>query len=144
MRDNPVVKVGNAVIFEFIFRSGDRERLPYIIVDDPLSDLDKGLISNKSPLARILLGEKTGSIIPYFTEELMAIEIKSIHQPVSSPQNMPDRRRKLIQDISSKITFREVLLFACSSDTKWGSYDPDALDYQSWKNERSDNDNDQS
>lgn len=139
-----IVKLGDVVQFDLIYRTGQREHFTLTIVDDSYSDLQAGLLSCSSQIGRIILGEKTGSIIPYFTDEFEAIQIISSTQPSEPSSKSPNKRRKEnMEEILSQIEFRDALLFASSSDTKWGSYDADGMSYQSWTDKDSDSTDDE-
>jgi hypothetical protein len=133
MDEKLVVKLGHLVELDLIYRTGERERMRLTIIESPLSDLDSGLLSNESSLAKTILGEEQDCIIPYFTDELEGIHVISVSRnpektDIGTIKDIKSNRR----DILSQIEFREALLFASSSDTKWGSYDADSLKYETW------------
>jgi hypothetical protein len=87
------------------------------------------------------MGETPGILIPYFTEELMAVEIISIKESTrKSAENAAEKRRSAVKDAVDQIEFRNAVLFAASTDTKWGEYDADGLDFEQWKERRSQDD----
>jgi hypothetical protein len=135
MKEEVHIKLGDRVAFDLIFRSGKREYLEFIIVDESIANPEARLLSCKSPLAQVILGEKVGSVIPYFTDELMAIQILTITLGPEFPLLYATREREeRMREILSQIEFRDALLFASSSNSKWGNYDADGMNYQSWKN----------
>jgi len=143
MKNIRVVKLGDEVEFDLIYQTGKRERIKLTIVDSSPSDLDVGLLSHNSPIARNIIGEEPGSVIPYFTDEIVGIHIISFTQ--KSFQSFPDtnnRRKEKLVNTLKQIEFREALLFASSTDTKWGSYDPDGLTYEAWADNISKTDED--
>ena len=90
------------------------------------------------------MGEKIGVTIPYFTEELMAVEILSIRESTRTPEtNTASQREAALKDAQDQIEFTNAVLFAASVDTKWGEYDADGLDFDEWKARRSKGDNPQ-
>jgi hypothetical protein len=121
---------------DIVFRSRDKERLSFSIVPEEQSNIELGLLSEKSPLAKAILGEKPGVTVPYFTQEIIAISILSVNESNRDLDSCTKKRREnFIKDTLSKIQFRDALLFASSTDTKWGSYDADGLDYSTWHND---------
>ena len=58
------------------------------------------------------------------------LEIRSGETDLESPKINPKRPTQ--DDIKAQIAFREAQLFASSGNTKWGSYDPDGWDQESW------------
>ena len=133
MEEKQVVKLGHQVEFDLVYRTGKRDRLVLTIVDSSMSDLDSGLLSIASLIAQSILGEEQGCVIPYFTDELEALHIISFSQhPDQTISDPPTRLKESMREILNQIEFRDALLFASSSDTKWGSYDADGMTYQSW------------
>lgn len=130
MEKDRIIEVGDEVGFELILRNGSKEQLIFTIVEDNYSDVEKGYLSNHSPIAVLLLGEKVGSIIPYFTDETIGIEILSLRNSTHPPSEITHQRRKRMGEIFNQIEFRDAVLFASSVNTKWGNYDPDALSHQ--------------
>ena len=136
----PYVQIGFCVEIKLLSRSGESEHLEFDIVPDEQADYQAGFLGVSTPLAKAILGEKTGITIPYFTDELMAIEILSIRESTRIPA--PDaaaRRDTAVQNAKEQIEFTNAVLFAASVDTKWGTYDADGLDYEKWKARQSKN-----
>ena len=132
------VEVGCLVELEFRSRSGEREHLEFDLVPDAQADYQAGFLGASTPLAQAVLGEKAGVTIPYFTDELMAVEIISIRESTRVPEtNAATKREAALKDAQDQIEFTNAVLFAASVDTKWGEYDADGLDYQDWKAKRS-------
>ena len=103
------------------------------IVPDEMSELSQNLMGVTSPLARAILDEKVGILIPFFTEEIMAVQVLEIRPGETDLKSHRIKPKKLTQDeIKAQIAFREAQLFASSGNTKWGSYDPDGWDQDSW------------
>jgi hypothetical protein len=127
MDNDRYIGIGDEVEFELILRNGCKQKLIFTIVDHKYSDVEKGFLSNHSPIAILILGEKVGSVIPYFTDETKGIEILSIRKPTHLPTITPNQRKKTMSQILNQIEYRDAILFASSVDTKWGSYDPDSM-----------------
>ncbi len=126
-------QIGTQICFDLIDRAGNRERLTYDIVPDSQADSDSGFLSASAPIAQAVLGETAGSLIPYFTAELQAIHLLEINPSTRQP-NKANAQQKAAQhqETLHQLQYRDALLFAASANTKWGSYDPDGLNYDHW------------
>ena len=132
------VRIGSCVEVELSARSGGHERLKFDLVPDEQADYQAGFLGVSAPLAQALLGEKAGVTVPFFTDELMAVEILSIRKSTRAPDNETAAQRDAaLKDAKDRIEFTNAVLFAASVDTKWGNYDADGLDYETWKARRS-------
>jgi hypothetical protein len=127
------VQPGYCVSINLLYRSGKREHLEFDLVTDKQSDYQAGFIGISTPFAKAILGEKAGITVPYFTDELLAIEILSIRESTRTAADTAVQRDSAVQDAKDQIEFTNAVLFAASVDTKWGSYDADGLDYEKWK-----------
>ncbi len=130
----PCVQPGSCVAIKLLSRSGETEHLEFDIVPDEHADYQAGFLGVSTPLAKAILGEKAGITVPYFTDELMAVEILSIRESTRTPAaDAVVRRDAAVKNAKDQIEFTNAVLFAASVDTKWGSYDADGLDYETWK-----------
>ena len=127
------VQPGYCVSIRLLYRSGKSEHLEFDLVSDEQSDYQAGFIGVSTPFAKAILGEKAGITVPYFKDELMAIEILSISESNRSAADTAVQRDRAVQNARDQIEFTNAVLFAASVDTKWGSYDADGLDYDKWK-----------
>lgn len=127
------VQPGYCVSIKLLYRSGESEHLEFDLVPDEQSDYQAGFIGISTPLAKAILGEKAGITVPYFTDELMAIEIRSIRESTRTAADTAIQRDSVVQNAKDQIEFTNAVLFAASVNTKWGSYDADGLDYEKWK-----------
>jgi hypothetical protein len=142
--DLPRAQLGCQVEIELISRSGERERFEFDLVPDEQADYPSGFLGVSTHLAKAILGEKIDVTIPYFTEELMAVEIISIRESTRTPEtNISSKREANLKDAQDQIEFTNAVLFAASVDTKWGEYDADGLDLDEWKARRSRGDDQQ-
>jgi hypothetical protein len=107
------------------------------IISDDCADFENGFLGISTPLAKTILGETSGYLIPYFTQDLQAVQILSIKQSTRKPgSKIPSSRKKTIREILNQIEYRDAVLFSSSSNTKWGSYDADGLDYSKWNSNK--------
>jgi hypothetical protein len=122
------IAVGCEVEVELVDRAGNKERLKVIIVEDKSADFSQGYLSENTPLAKALLGEKAGTAIPYLKDDILSIQILTVTKPTSKPPEDAAEKR----DAMMKKTIREVqdtnaIVFASSFSGKWGDYDPDSI-----------------
>ena len=127
------VQPGYCVSIKLLYRSGESEHLEFDVVSDEQSDYQAGFLGVSTPFAKAILGEKAGITVPYFTDELMAIEILNISESTRVAADTAVQRDNAVQNAKDQIEFTNAVLFAASVDTKWGSYDADGLDYEKWK-----------
>jgi hypothetical protein len=129
-----LVNLGDHIQLELHYRSGALEVLEFDLVPDELVGKQPGLLGISTPLAKSILNEKAGLLIPYFTEEIISLKILEITPSTINIESLRDLpRENPLEDIKAQIEFREAQLFAASGNTKWGSYDPDGLNYEIWK-----------
>ena len=123
------VRLGDQVEIQIIYRSGHKEKLLLDLVEDSKADIDQGYLGESTPLAKAILGESPGTVVPFFTPELLAVEILSVHEASRKPDpEVSNRRKQSLKDTLNCIELRDAILFASSTETKWGRYDPDGLD----------------
>lgn len=128
------VRVGCCVELELLSRSGERERLKFDLVLDEQADYQAGFLGVSAPLAQAILGEKAEITVPFFTDELMAVKILSVCESARSPDtDTAVQRDAAIKNAKDQIEFTNAILFAASMDTKWGEYDADGLDFETWR-----------
>ena len=131
-------KLGTCVVLKLLSRNGESEHLEFDLVPDDQADYVSGFLGVSTPLAQAILGEKTGGTIPYFTDELMGVEIISIRVSTRTQEkNIASQREAALNEAKEQIEFTNAVLFAASVDTKWGEYDADGLDYDEWKAQQS-------
>ena len=132
-RKNPA-QIGTQVKIALVHRSGEREVLAFDLVRDEWADYAAGFLGASTHLAKAILGESPGTLIPYFTDELQAIEMLTVTESTRKPdESTLEQRTANLKEARDQIDFRNAVLFAASTDTKWGSYDADGLDYEQWK-----------
>ena len=134
-------EIGTQVELELLTRSGAREHLAFDLVPDPQADIQAGFLGESTPLAKAILGESAGIVIPYFTDEFQGVEILSITESTRKPPSDASAQREAkVQAAKEQIEFTNAVLFAASVDTKWGEYDADGLDFDQWKTNQTDKD----
>jgi hypothetical protein len=130
-------KMGCHIDLLLIHRSGKQNRLDFDLVPDDQADFENNFLGISTHLAKTIIGESPGYVIPYFTDELKAIKIISVRTSIrKSETGKNDHRKEILNQTRTQIEFRNAVLFASSTDTKWGSYDADALDFDKWKSKQ--------
>ncbi len=133
-----LVTVGCQVELELVDRTGQKERITVVIVPDSAADFSRGYVSELTPLAKAILGEHPGSIIPYLKDDILSIEVMAVEKP-SLPPSLDGAEKRKAQRLK---TIREVentsaVVFASSFSGKWGDYDPDSIPKEETKDEPS-------
>jgi hypothetical protein len=122
------ISIGSLVELELVDRSGNKERLKIVIVEDNAADYSHGFLSETTPLARALLGERAGSTIPYLRDDIFSIEILSVSLPDDhSAANTATTRKARMEKTIREIEDTNAMVFASSFSGKWGDYDPDSI-----------------
>jgi hypothetical protein len=112
-------------------RAGNQEHLEVVIVPDSASDYSQGYLSENAPLARAILGEHAGSIIPYLKDDILSIEILSVAKANQQPpmDAAEQRKARMIKTVR-EVEDTSAIVFASSFSGKWGDYDPDSIQSQ--------------
>jgi hypothetical protein len=129
MKSQPdIITVGSEVELELVDRAGKKERMKVVIVDDKAADFTHGYLSENTPIAKALLGEKSGNTIPYLKEDILSIQILSVTQPISKPpEDAAEKREAMMKKTLREVQDTNAIVFASSFSGKWGDYDPDSI-----------------
>lgn len=123
-----IITVGCQVELDLKDRSGKKERLKFVIVEDEAADFANGYLSENTPLAKSLLGERAGNIIPYLKDDILSIEIIAINKPTRKPSyNAAEKRKAMMKKAIQEVEDTNAMVFASSFSGKWGDYDPDSI-----------------
>jgi hypothetical protein len=128
MMADELVAVGCQVELELVDRAGMKEHMQVVIVPDDAADFSQGYLSVLTPIAKAILGERAGSVIPYLKDDILSIEIITVtksSQPLSSDvaEKRKAQRLKTIREVENT----SAVVFASSFSGKWGDYDPDSI-----------------
>lgn len=130
------VTVGMQVEVELVSRSGETQRLAVTIVPDEQADFDAGFLGKGTPLAKAILGQTVGTLVPYPVADMRAVRILAASASGQAPEDdTAARREAVLREAAEKSEFTSVQIFASSADTKWGDYDADGLDPAKWKSD---------
>ena len=122
------ITIGCHVVLHLVDRTGKKERLEIDIVSDEAADFANGFLGVGTPLAKVLLGERAGSIIPYLKDDILALEILSVAVSTTKPpENAQEKRLSMMDKAIREVEHTNAVIFASSFSGKWGDYDPDSL-----------------
>jgi transcription elongation GreA/GreB family factor len=98
------------------------------IVPDSSADFNLGFLGTGTPLAKALIGEKVGTIIPYLKDDIYSIEILAVGPSTVKPDEDADQKRQAnLERAKREVEHTNAILFASSFTGKWGDYDPDSV-----------------
>ncbi len=122
------ISTGCHIEVELVDREGKKERFSLEIVPDSAADYSRGFLGESTPLAKALIGEKAGTVIPYLKDDILSIEILVITTsmlvpPADASENREAKLKKTIREVEHT----NAMVFASSFSGKWGDYDPDSL-----------------
>jgi hypothetical protein len=122
------IMIGCHVELNLLDRAGKKDRLNIDIVSDESADFINGFLGESTPLAKALLGERAGNIIPYLKDDIFAIEILSVTtSTIKPPDDAKERRQSKMKKALREVEHTNAVVFASSFSGKWGDYDPDSL-----------------
>jgi hypothetical protein len=123
-----IISTGSQVELNLINRAGNKDRLKVVIVTDDAADFTHGLLSENTPIAKALLGERAGNTIPYLKGDILAIEILSVSKPAQMPtEEAAEKRKEQMKQAMREVEDTNAIVFASSFSGKWGDYDPDSI-----------------
>lgn len=131
---------GTHVVVELVDAVGEVERLEFDIVPDKVADFSHGYLGEGTPLARAILDQPAGAILPYLTEDTTQVRILSLELAQSLPTgDAAPPRQESMRKVKEQVERTNAILFASSYSSKWGDYDPGGIDH--WdENDESDQD----
>jgi hypothetical protein len=126
--DTNIISIGSHVTLNLLDRIGNKERMEFDIVPDESADYIHGFLGESTPIAKVLLGERASSVIPYLKEDILAIEILSVApSTIKPPKNTKELRQSKMDKAIREVEHTNAVVFASSFSGKWGDYDPDSL-----------------
>jgi hypothetical protein len=126
--ERDVIGLGSQVEVLLTDRIGHTERFTVIIVPDEIADFNHGLLSQNTPIAKALMGEKSGHVIPYLKDDILSIEVLSVTKPDTLPETEAAKKRKAkYLEAKREVEDTNAMVFASSFNGKWGDYDPDSI-----------------
>jgi hypothetical protein len=137
-----IVSIGCRVEISLMNRDDKREQLSFTVVADESADFANGFLGESTPLAQIIMGEKSGIVIPYLKDDIFAIEILSVTpSTIKPPDDIAEKRQAMMEKTIREVEHTNAVVFASSFSGKWGDYDPDSLPEVNKQNEKKPKDN---
>jgi hypothetical protein len=131
----PQVRTGLKIDVELVSDAGEVETLSFVIVREEAADIDEGFLAATTPLARAILGKFEGSQVAYRQGDIMAVRIVQVGSaPEAIPEDAAARRQETVKKAVQEAERTTQQIFATSVSSKWGDYDPDALEEERRKN----------
>ena len=118
------VGVNTHVTVELVAAGGSTETLEFDLVRAQAADIDAGLLSDTSPLARAILGKRVGATVPYAMGDITAVRIVRV-TPLNAPppEDAAARRQAALDEAVRKAEQTNAEMFASSYGSKWGGYE---------------------
>jgi hypothetical protein len=125
---SPLVQLGSHVLVELLDSSGETQQLEFDLVPDESADFSRGYLGLSTPLAKTILNQPAGALIPYRQADILSVKILSLTPPASLPladlaQQREEAARKALQQVQQT----SAMIFASSFSGKWGDYDPEGI-----------------
>jgi hypothetical protein len=122
-KDMPI-SVNCRVLLELVDASGDVEQREFTLVNTKQADFQSGLLDENTPLARVLLGRRTGEVVAYTLGDLKEIRILHV-EPVGGQISGEgaEKRRAAVQKAEAQSEITNQMIFSTASGSKWGDYE---------------------
>ena len=122
------VAIGTHAEVELVDESGAGEILAVDIVPDSQADFSSGFLGAGTLLARAILGQLPGSVVPYRVGDILQVRILKVAANASvPPADMEAKRQAVIQKAIAQSELVSDMAFALAVGSKWGDYDPGAI-----------------
>ena len=124
----PIITLDLLVRIEITYES-EVEQLEVVIVPDEQADFAAGFLGEGTELARAILDEPVGSLVPYFVGDARSVRILSAEPTDKRPRGDAATRRQATTDKAVQQSDRtSAMMFASSFSGKWGDYDPQGIE----------------
>ncbi len=125
-----VVSIGCQVDIEMQYETGETERLTFNVVPDQSADFVHGFLGAGTPLARAILGQPSGSVLPYRVGDVLMVRVLQIKaSSVPAPNGVEARRKEVEAKAVRDAEKVNAMIFASAMNSKWGDYDPQGMDH---------------
>ena len=125
---SPIVMPGLLVRIEITYET-EREQLEFVIVPDDQAEFAAGFLGEGTALARAILDEPVGSIVPYFVGDARSVHILSVSPTDRTPsEDTAARRQTTLRKAVQQSDRTSAMIFASSFSGKWGDYDPQGIE----------------
>jgi len=126
MEEPFIVGLGTQVTLKLDF--GDEvETLTVALVPDALADMYNGFLGEGTPLARAILGQAVGAVLPYQHGQV-TIHTACVDELIMEKAKAnAARRQEQAGQTQKEIAKANATLFSLTVESKWGDYDPDGI-----------------
>ena len=95
---------------------------------DAEADFESGFLGEGTPLARAILGERAGAVVPYQMGDVTQVKILAVGAGTRARDgDAATERQAIIQRAISKSDLADAVRFALTVDQKWGDTDPEGI-----------------
>ncbi len=123
-----LVALGTHVEVELIAESGERERLAFDIAPDAAADFAAGFLGASTPLAKAIIGQPAGAIVPYRQADIVEARIASVRlSQRPADETAAEARQAATQEAVARAKTDDLVQLALTVNVKWGDYDPEPL-----------------
>jgi hypothetical protein len=123
-----IVKPGLLVRIEISYEA-ESEQLEFVIVPDEQADFAAGFLGQGTALAKAILDEPVGSLVPYFAGDARSVRILSAEPTDKTPnEDAAARRQATLDKAVRQSDHTSAMMFASSFSGKWGDYDPQGIE----------------
>ncbi len=129
--DDPLITsadLGCRVEIELVDESGGCERMAFEIVADAQADFAAGYLGKSTPLAKALIGQSAGSVIPYRMGDVVEVRLLAVGPGSGPAVDIASRREENYQKALRQSERTNAIIYASSMNSKWGDYDPSGIE----------------
>ena len=117
------VGVGVQVEIECMDERGASECMVFQIVRENSADFERGFLSANTPLAKVLLGKRSGREIDYQMGDIRKVRILAVTPGTPPPADVAERRQAVLDNARRTAARTNAEMFAASYTGKWGDYE---------------------
>lgn len=123
-----LVALGTHVEIELISETGEAERLAFDIVPDAAADFAAGFLAAGAPLAKAIMGQTEGAVVPYRQADIIEARILSVRlSQRPADETAAETRQAATQEAVARAKTDDLVQLALTVNVKWGDYDPEPL-----------------
>ncbi len=124
-----IVALGTHVEVELSTVEGDVERLAFDIVPDAAADFATGFLGASTPLARAIMGQPAGMVVPYTAGDIARATILSVRlSERAADADASAARNAATREAVERAKTEDTIRLALTFSSKWGDYDPTPLE----------------
>lgn len=124
-----LVALGTHVTVELIDRDGNAEEMEFDLAPEAGADLESGFLGANTPLARAIMGRPAGASVPYRMGDLEEVRIVAVERSRrTADPSAAAAREAAAKEAADRAALEETIQLALTFSSKWGDYDPAALE----------------